>query len=101
MPSSARWLILAGYLTPPVVTGAVALLLPRSAGELGGAAAFALALMAALVLSGVWFLAGTLTGADAVRLARQEGRRVRWFDYLLLAAGALPLVGIAVALALP
>ena len=94
-------MIVAGYVTPPAVVATAALVMPRSMGDLGGAAVFAFALMAAAVLSAVWLLAGTLTGADAVRLARRHGLRVRWYDYATLVAGALPLVVTAAALLAP
>ena len=98
MPRSSRWLIAAGYLTPAGVLGLAWLSVPAGAGDLGGAAWFALALLVAAVLAGLLFLAGAATAIEA--LVRARGR-FRWYDYALLTAGVAPLLALAIGVLRP
>jgi hypothetical protein len=91
MDPAARRLILAGYGAPLVILALAVVTLPRDAGDLGGNAWFALALLASAAISGVLVSVGCLVGFST--LVRQRGR-VPWFDYGLLAAGVALLVAL-------
>ncbi len=91
MPRSSRWLIAAGYLTPPTTLGLAWLFAPAGLGRLGGGALIAITLMVATVLAGLFLLAGVLTALEERVQARAQ---FRWYDYALVAAGLLPFVAL-------
>jgi hypothetical protein len=95
MPSSARWLIVAGYAVPAALLAGVLVLLPWNLGRLGGAAVVSLTLLLALVIGALLILVGVVISIDAMR---KPTSRWRWFDYLLLIAGIGPLAGVAISL---
>ena len=91
MERSARWLILAGYAAPLALIALAAAARPRGSSDVAGNVWFVLWGMAAMGLGGLLLFVGSVVALNDV--VRKRGR-VRWFDYLLLAAALPPLAGI-------
>ena len=87
---SVRWLVGAGYAVP-ALGFAIGDVLPRGSDELGIATSMT-ALAFGVVIGGALLLVGLAKGIQALVLLRY---RLRWFDYLVLAAGAVPFVLVA------
>ena len=99
MPRSARICIAMAYAVPlGLLILAVAAARLTDVGRFGGAALFVFALILGGGSGALLCVIGTAVGVDALVRARE---RFRWYDYLLLTAGAGPLVAGAVAVLLP
>src|SRR5258706_4681495 len=96
MPASARWLIIGGYAALLAGLG-LSEVVPPGSDELGIANAMIAFVLGALVCVAL-LLAGVYKGTRA--LVRARGR-VRWFDYILLAAGVAPFALLAARFAFP
>ena len=99
MSPLSRWLIAAGYLAPLAAVVAFLVLfnvalavapIPRDdVTKFRGAMLLFTTMLGALGLSAMLWLTGAATGVHALVKARG---RLRWFDYVLLTAGVVPLV---------
>jgi bacteriorhodopsin len=92
-PAAWRRYIAAGYLLPALLLVLAMRAAPPNAGKLGDAAYCVLAAEGSLFVGLCLLLAGTGLGVATFRQARGA---IRWYDYLFLVAGAVPLLAVVV-----